>query len=278
MGDAAPDPMLPTPYRVVSREAETHDTATLALAPSAGGPAISFQPGQFTMLYAFGLGEIPISISGDPADRGRLVHTIRGVGAVSRALASADEGEEIGVRGPFGAAWPLTAARGRDLVVVVGGIGLAPLRPVIYAALAHRADYGSVSVLVGARSEADLLFTREYDDWRARGADVLVTVDAASESWRGHVGVVTRLVDKARFRPEAAVAMICGPEIMMRYAVHALRDAGLSDDDVHVTMERNMKCAIALCGHCQYGPDFLCKDGPVLPLSRVATRLFSEEV
>ena len=274
----AVDAMLPGPYRVVERRDESHDTVTLALASAGPSPTVKFLPGQFSMLYAFGLGEVPISFSGNPARMDRVVHTTRGVGAVSRAICRLQPGDMIGYRGPFGAPWPMEQAGGRDLVFVAGGIGLAPLRPAIYQALDTPLRDRRVLVLVGARTPADLLFTEEYDEWRARGATVMVTVDSAAANWSGDVGVVTHLIPAAAIRGHRSIAMVCGPEIMMRFTAHALRGAGVSDGDIFVTMERNMKCAIGLCGHCQYGADFMCKTGPVFSLARLSSRLFIPEI
>jgi NAD(P)H-flavin reductase len=264
------DPMLPRVFVVRGRRAETADTFTLALEP-AEGEGLAFAPGQFNMLYAFGTGESAISVSGDPAAPERLVHTVRAVGTVTRALARLGPGDELGVRGPFGTAWPLAPARGRDVVLVAGGIGLAPLRPVIYHVLACRADYRRVVVLYGARSPSDILFLRELEAWSARlDVEVYVTVDQADPGWHGNVGVVTTLVRRAAFDPENALAMLCGPEIMMRYSVAELERRGMPTGAMHVSLERNMTCAVGFCGHCQYGPAFICKDGPVLAFDRVA--------
>lgn len=271
-------PMVPEPYRVVERREETRDTITLALTSAGSVPTVHFLPGQFSMLYVFGIGEVPISISGDPDRTDRLVHTTRAVGAVSRAICALKPGDMIGYRGPFGSPWPLEHAGTRDLLFMAGGIGLAPLRPAIYYALHHADRFGKINILIGARTPADLLFTDEYNAWRELGANVLVTVDAASAVWTGNVGVVTRLVPQLTLKGRRQTTMICGPEIMMRFSVHALRDAGVADADIHMTMERNMKCAIGLCGHCQYGSDFVCEEGPVFPLSRISSRFFIPEI
>ncbi len=261
--------MTPEPYRVVSRAPETADTATVLLEPL-GRPIVP-APGQFNMLYAFGVGEVPISTSAGPEPDGALVHTIRAVGHVSRALCNAAPGDVIGVRGPFGATWPLEQAVGRDLVVVAGGIGLAPLRPVVYHALRHRDDYGCVSLLVGARTPRDLLFVRELEDWRGRfDVEVGVTVDSAGGDWHGRVGVVTRLVPTATFDPENAVALVCGPEVMMTFAARALLERGIAKDRIYLSMERNMRCGLGHCGHCQLGPVLVCRDGPVLRYAELA--------
>jgi anaerobic sulfite reductase subunit B len=254
--------MAPEPYRVVSRAPETADTWTLLLEPL--GEPIVPAPGQFNMLYAFGVGEVPISTSAAPEPGGELVHTIRAVGPVTRALCAAEPGDVIGVRGPFGTAWPLEQARGGDLVIVAGGIGLAPVRPAIYHALTHRDDYSSFCLLVGARTPDDLLFVRELEDWRGRfDVEVGVTVDSAVGDWHGRVGVVPRLIPSAAFDPAAATALVVGPEIMMTFTAKALLGRGIPKERIYVSMERNMRCGVGHCGHCQLGPVLICRDGPV---------------
>lgn len=271
---AARGAMTPVPYRVRSRRQETHDTWTLELDPLAE-PVLP-RPGQFTMLYAPGVGEVPISTSGLTDGTGRLTHTVRAVGAVSAALAASAEGAMLGVRGPFGTAWPLEEARGTDLVIVAGGIGLAPLRPAVLQALERRDDYGSLSVLVGARTPAELLYTQQLEGWRSRlDAEVLVSVDAADLAWHGRVGLVTSLIPAAPFAPERAAALVCGPEIMMTFVASALAERGMRPDRIWISTERNMRCGLGHCGHCQLGPLLICRDGPVLrydvvePLLRV---------
>jgi NAD(P)H-flavin reductase len=254
--------MTPEPYRVVSRAPETADTWTLLLEPL-GAPIVP-APGQFNMLYAFGVGEVPISTSAAPEPGGELVHTIRAVGPVSRALCATEPGDVIGVRGPFGTTWPLEEARGGDLVIVAGGIGLAPVRPAIYHGLTHRDDYGSFCLLVGARTPSDLLYVRELEDWRGRfDVEVGVTVDSAVGDWHGRVGVVPRLIPGAAFDPAVATAIVVGPEIMMTFTAKALLDRGMAKERIYVSMERNMRCGLGHCGHCQLGPVLICRDGPV---------------
>ena len=269
----------PEPLRVQRVLRETKDTVTISLDASARPGGFPFQPGQFTMLYAFGVGEVPISVSGDPARPERLVHTIRNVGAVTSVLASARRGAVVGVRGPFGAPWPLEQARGNDLLLVAGGLGLAPLRPALLHLLAARRAYGHVTLLVGARAPEALLYRSELMKWaRDDRIQVLVTVDRAPPDWRGHVGVVTALLSEAVVRPERAVALVCGPELMMRFAVRELNRFGIDDARIHLSMERNMKCGVGHCGHCQYGPEFICKDGPVLRFDRLRSRFWVKEV
>lgn len=262
---AAADPMRTQEYRVENVVRETHDTFTLTLEPCGGAERHPFAPGQFSMLYIPGVGELPISISGDPEVRRRLVYTVRSVGLATQALVSRRPGDIIGVRGPFGTSWPLGSAHAKDVLIVAGGIGLAPLRPAIYHVLRNRDDYVRLIVLYGARTPRDLLFRKELASW-ARIPDTLVlsTVDYGGVNWKGRVGVVTTLFRHVRLHPDRTVAMICGPEIMMRYVIGELADhRGVPAADVHLSMERNMKCAVGLCGHCQYGPYFICKDGPV---------------
>lgn len=253
--------MAPTFVTVRSVEEELAHTFTLELdAP----PDFSFAPGQFTMLYAFGVGEVPISLSGDPSDRHVVVQTIRRVGAVTDALGKLEPGDQVGLRGPFGTTWPLDQAAGGDLVIVAGGIGLAPLRPALYHALRHRERYRRLVLLYGARSPSELLYVDELQAWRGRlDADVRVSVDSGGPGWFGSVGVVTELVTSAPFDPARSVAFVCGPEIMMRFTRQTLEEQGIPSDRTFVSMERNMKCGIGLCGHCQFGPVFVCKDGPI---------------
>jgi len=273
-----PDPFLPQPYRVERRRRELAGTVTLELAPLSGSrPACA--PGQFNMLYAFGVGEVAISLSGDPAGQATFVHTVRDVGAVSGALARLEPGATLGLRGPFGSGWPMDAAEGADVLFIAGGLGLAPLRPAILAVLAHRERYGRVAILVGSRSPAEILYRRELERWRRRlDIQVEVTVDHAGAAWCGHVGVVPGLVARADFEPRDALAMVCGPEVMMRFTASALLAAGVAAERIHLSMERNMKCAIGLCGHCQFGPAFVCKDGPVMRFDRIAGILAVPEI
>jgi NAD(P)H-flavin reductase len=263
------------PWRVADARRETRDTVTLDLMPS--GP-FSFLPGQFNMLSVPGIGEVPISISGDPADSRHVLHTIRDVGLVTRALCAARPGDEIGVRGPYGTGWPVAAAAGGDLVIVAGGIGLPPLRPALYEALARRGEFGRIVLLYGARTSDDLLFTGELAIWRRSGVTVEVTVDTGGPGWRGNVGVVPGLVSRAPFDPPNATAFVVGPEIMMRFTVRELLAAGVASDRVYLSMERNMQCAAALCGHCQLGPFLVCRDGPVFGYQRLARWLSVREL
>jgi len=270
--------LVPVPVRVRAVESEIADVVTLRLEGAA--PRGAFAPGQFNMLYAFGVGEAAISVSGDPAAPD-TVHTVRALGAVTRALCALTPGQVVGVRGPFGQPWPVDVAAGGDLLLIAGGLGLAPLRPVVYHARRHRDRYRRVVVLVGARSPADLLFDDELAAWKAdpaSGLEVQVIVDRAGDDWKGRVGVVTELIAEAVRDPGSTFAFICGPEAMMRFSLRPLARAGIPDGRIFVSMERNMKCAAGFCGHCQLGPLFMCKDGPVFPFERVRPWFYTREI
>jgi len=311
MTDHISNPMLPHPYRIARVRKDTPDTFTLELDPVNSemgaqeeecrgegvqgcrgeevtrspshpltpSPLHSFSPGQFNMLYVFGVGEIPISISADPTKPKRLVHTTRAVGTVTKAMSKLKRGDVLGVRGPFGSHWPVEEAKGSDVVIVAGGIGLAPLRPALYYVLSQREKYGKVVLLYGARTPEDILYSQELGQWRARfDLDVYVTVDRATGKWRGNVGVVTTLIPRAPFDPLSTVALVCGPEVMMRFTALELQKRGVEADSIFVSLERNMKCAVGFCGHCQFGPTFVCKDGPVFQYSRVKALLAKWEI
>ena len=269
-------PALPARYRVTGRLMETHDTVTLDLRP-VDRPIPLHQPGQFTMLYAPGVGEVPVSISGTGPDQ-VLVQTVRAVGAVTRALCACAPGRMIGVRGPYGTDWDVARAAGGDLLIVAGGIGLAPLRGALQAALAQRDRYRRVVVLIGARSPTELIFVRDLGEWHRRGADVELTVDRATEGWAGHVGVVTQLLRRATVDPARTTALVCGPEIMMRLTARELVALGVPAAQVRISLERNMRCGVAECGHCQLGPLLLCRDGPVVSYPVAAPLLAVREL
>jgi len=273
------DPMQPEPWRVVRSTPETHDTFTLTLEPVEAGPPFTFEPGQFNMLFAPGVGEAAISMSGCSGRVKQVAHTLRAVGRVTKSLQRLKRGEVLGLRGPFGTAWPIGHAEGHDVVIVAGGIGLAPLRPAICHILQHRERFGRVNLLFGARSPRDILFAREIETWRGRfDVNVEVTVDRAGPGWHGGVGVVPPLISRAQFDPASAMAFVCGPEIMMHFTREEFARRGVPEEHLWVSMERNMKCGVGFCGHCQLGPLFVCKDGPVFRYDRVASLLGIREV
>lgn len=255
--------MTPVPYRVRSRVAENADSVTLTLDPIDTVLPLAL-PGEFMMMHAFGVGEIAISTSGISPD-GTLTHTIRAVGAVSAALCAAPAGSTIGMRGPFGTSWGLAEATGRDLVIVAGGVGLAPLRPVLLGAMADRDAYGKVVLIAGARSQRDFLYTAEIEQWQQDSRlETHITVDVPIQGWLGETGFVTEPLRKLNLDPGRTTAFLCGPEPMMRFGAQALLAKGMAEVDIRVSLERNMQCGIGWCGHCQLGPLLLCRDGPVV--------------
>jgi NAD(P)H-flavin reductase len=276
---APPSPALvPEPWRVLEARPEAPHVVTLELAP-VDGPVPACRPGQFDMLYAFGAGEVPISISGDCGDASKIVHTIRNVGLATAALTRLEAGATLGLRGPFGSAWPLERARGRDVLVIGGGLGIVPLRSVLYELARARGAYRRIHVLYGARTPGDILFAEELARWSEEsGLQVGITVDMADHDWTGHVGTVAPLVERAAFEPARTTAFVCGPEVMMRIVVDDLVRRGVPPDHAFLSMERNMKCAVGLCGRCQWGTEFVCRGGPVYDWQRAAPRLAIREL
>jgi NAD(P)H-flavin reductase len=271
----------PSPWRVLMATVravtpETPGVQTYDLSFDDPTATYSFRPGQFNMLYFPGIGESAISVSSDSEESAKLRHTVRTLGNVTRAMARLHPGDKLGVRGPYGTSWPVEEFRGRDLIVVAGGLGLAPLRPVIYHLIRHRSDYGRVTLLYGARTPTDLLYSGEYESWRASGMNVQVAVNVASTDWRGSIGTVMPLLATLQLDPTQTGVFICGPEVMMRFVAAAAVERGLPGGQVFVSLERNMNCAVGLCGHCQFGPAFVCKDGPVFPFDRVRRLMLVE--
>ncbi len=271
----APDPMLPVPARIRHVVRETADTVTFHLVPRR---PIRFAPGQFDMLYLHGAGELPISMCGDPEKPEDLVHTIRAVGAVSRAMVALRPGDMLGVRGPFGRPWPAQEAWDKDVLMVAGGLGLAPLRSALHLVARHRDRFRRAALLYGARTPADLLYRRELGRWERHDIMVRTTVDRRQIGWSGRVGVVTGLFQDLHLHPLDTVALLCGPETMTRFAVRDLARLGVPLERVFVILERNMKCGVGLCGHCQYGRYFVCRDGPVFRLDEIADLFHVREV
>lgn len=250
--------MIPEFLPIIDRVQDTEDTFTLTLEPS---KRFAFAPGQFNMLYVPSYGEVPISISGDPDSPEKLVHTVRSVGGVTAALSRLEVGEWVGVRGPFGTAWPQVSPD-EHAVFVAGGIGLAPLRPGILRAIHGNA---AVFLVYGARTPADLLYGDELATWASLpNTKVVVTVDRGDPEWHGCTGVVTKYLGSLAFDPSRARISTCGPEIMMRFVAREAMGLGVPPNEIHVSLERNMKCGIGHCGHCQLGPHLLCQSGPVL--------------
>jgi NAD(P)H-flavin reductase len=259
---------------------ETPGVVTYALEfPDRGAAAAyCFQPGQFNMLYLPGIGEAAISISSDPEEQGVLLHTVRAAGNVTQALARKQAGDRLALRGPFGSNWPMAACRGQDVVIACGGIGLAPLRPAIYHIIRHRANFGRVFLLYGARTPQDLLYTREYGAWRSAGIEVKITVDVGDDTWQDNIGVVPVLFYRLRLDARRTRVLTCGPEIMMRFVIFEALARRIAPGRIHLSIERNMNCAVGLCGHCQFGPVFVCKDGPVFTYERLQPYLPVEDL
>jgi NAD(P)H-flavin reductase len=266
------DPLVPFLAEVVDKRREARQiwTLCLRLQDASTRRAYRFRPGQFNMVYAFGVGEVPISIVSDPDDPDQLDHTIRAVGGVTDRLCALDAGDTVGLRGPFGSWWPLEEAQGRDVVIVTGGLGCAPVVAAINYIMRRRNAYGSLKILHGIKTPKDLLFRERFRAWRkSPDTEVFLTADRADRKWQYHVGVVTNLFQEVRIDPARSIVMMCGPEVMMRYAVRDLVTQGVATDRVYLSLERNMKCAVGFCGHCQFGPMFICKDGPVLRYDRI---------
>jgi NAD(P)H-flavin reductase len=273
------DPMVPVLFTVREIVRELSDVFTFTLKPVDGDRFFAFEPGQFNMLYLFGIGEVPISISGDPEMGGTITHTIRTVGTVTNAFAKLRRGDTVGLRGPFGTSWPVKEAEGHDVIILTGGIGLAPLRPAIYHLLANRGRYGNICIYYGARSPKDMLYRTELEQWRSHfDLHVEAIVDHAEPGWMGRVGVVTKLIDDSHFDPHDTKVFVCGPEIMMRFAIKALNEVGVADQQVYLSLERNMKCALGFCGHCQFGPTFVCRDGPIFRFDKIKSLFNTREI
>ena len=268
--------LTPVTYRVVARRVETGDVVTLSLEPTSGSSPLSFRPGQFNMLTSFGVGEVAISISSAPGAPGPVEHTVRDVGAITHSLCTAAVGSTIGVRGPFGTDWGVEELDDSDVVIVAGGIGLAPLRGAINYLVDKPGRTGRVYVLVGAREPDQITFPDDLERWERDGAVVKITVDVPDAHWQGAIGVVTTLLPMVDFDPARTVALVCGPEIMMRFTVRGLVDLGVPLGSIRVSLERNMQCGIGWCGHCQLGPLLICRDGPVFAYSEALEKLISE--
>lgn len=274
-----PEPTLPRPAVVQTIKAEAYGIATFGLAfqDAADAAGFSFHPGQFNMLYLPGFGESAISIASDPAEPRALEHTIRYAGMVTRGFSRLKVGSTIGLRGPYGSRWPLELASGKDLLIVAGGIGLAPLRPVILSILRHREAYGRVQMLYGGRTPQDLLYTDEIDRWQQGGIEIQISVDRAEQSWHGFVGVIPMAFYRIKVDPKKTLVFTCGPEIMMQFVLYESLARRIPKKNIYLSLERNMKCAVAFCGHCQYGPNFICREGPILNYAAIEPFFMKEE-
>jgi NAD(P)H-flavin reductase len=274
------DPLWPHPAVLKSVEPDTPGVATFRLEfqDRERQERYRLQPGQFNMIYVAGVGEVPISVSSTSDEGPGIGHTIRFVGRVTNVIGKLQPGAVLGLRGPYGRGWPIEQAVGRDVLLVAGGLGLAPLRLVVRALLADRHRFGRLTLLYGARQPADLLYTAEYPEWQRQGMEVMITVDRANQAWHGRVGVVPQLFGRLRVDPERTIVLTCGPEILMRYTVDEALHRRVSDRDIFYSIERNMQCAVGLCGHCQLGPAFICKNGPVFSHRDIAPFFGQEQL
>lgn len=260
------NPYLPMEAEVVERVQETPSLFTLRLRfcdPDINA-AYHSVPGQFNMLYLYGVGEVPISIVSDPGRDTLLDHTIRAVGRVTDGLAKLQPGDRLGIRGPYGRGWPLEMAKDKDVVILTGGLGCAPVVSAIKHVIHHRGDYGRLVIMQGVKHSDDLIWREQYEAWsKQANTQVLLAADIAGNNWPWMVGRVTGLLEQAEFDKTNCTVMMCGPEIMMKFSIQELLQREIPEQNIWVTMERNMQCAIGHCGHCQFGGAFVCKDGPV---------------
>jgi NAD(P)H-flavin reductase len=253
------------------QEAPTIFTLRLQYEDTGVQDAFEFEPGQFNMVTLFGVGEIPISIVNDPLDSHFFDHTIRVVGRVSEGMSKLQPGDRIGIRGPFGRGWPMDRIKGKDVLLITGGLGCAPLVSVIRYLLRRRDDYGHIYILQGVKHSNDLIWREQYDEWaRLRDVRIMLAADVAAKGWTGQQGMVTELIEQISLRPQRTVVLLCGPELMMLAAVANLREQDIQDSNIWFSMERNMQCGIGQCGHCQIGPKYVCQDGPVFCYSELA--------
>jgi NAD(P)H-flavin reductase len=273
-------PMLPywAEIQEITPEAPGISTYWLRFLDDKLQKSYTFQAGQFNMLYMPGLGESAISISSDAADKTKVGHTVRTAGNVTQKISSLREGDLIGLRGPFGTYWPIEQCKGQDIVIAAGGIGLPPLRPVLYHVMKNRQDFGRVILLYGARTPQDLQFSNEYETWEKADIELSITVDRGDETWTGQVGVVPILFYRLRVDPRKSMIFTCGPEIMLRFVIYEALARRIAADRIFVSMERNMKCGLGFCGHCQMGPYFVCKDGPVFSYAQLQPYFNVEEL
>lgn len=265
-------PFLPYQTKIKSIKDETNDvkTYTMGFMDDEMHHHYNYKPGQFNMLSIAGLGECAVSLSSTPNGEGEFTHTVRSVGRVTNKLSTLESGSIIGIRGPYGRPWPIDELVGKNVIIVAGGIGLAPLRPVVLNIINNRNMYKKVELLYGVKMADQFLFTDEYQEWQKNNVDVNLTVDMGSTNeWPYHTGVVTTLFDKLKSRPANTVALLCGPDVMMQFCTLELLRSGFSDNQIFLSLERRMDCAVRMCGHCMLGPKFVCQDGPVFNYSEI---------
>ncbi|MEM2282075.1 MAG: FAD/NAD(P)-binding protein [Candidatus Hadarchaeales archaeon] len=266
-------PYLPQPARILEVIDETPNIKTFVLEPE---KKFEFSPGQFLELTAFGVGEAPFAISSPPHGE-RLEMTVMRTfdpslgtyGRVTSALHRMGAGEVLGIRGPYGNSYPVKESEGKDILIVGGGIGLSTLRSYLLTLLHEREKYGRILLFYGARTPADLVFKREYEEWKRRGAEVHLSVDVGTPGWTGNVGVVTTLFDRVKLDFRRELAVVCGPPIMIRFTVERLLQVGYEPPNIYVSLERKMRCGIGKCGHCNIEKYYVCKDGPIFSFEKL---------
>lgn len=270
-------PYLPHEAEIIERiqESSTVFTFRLRFIDQFLHAQFRFQPGQFNMVYLYGVGEVPISIVSDPGNDKFFDHTIRVVGRVTKGLEKLTIGDRVGIRGPYGRGWPLSYAKKKNIIIITGGLGCAPVVSVINYILARRSQYGNLKILQGLKHSDDFIFHQQYEAWgKMPNTEVLIAADRAEKNWPWYSGRVTDMLADIVILSETVV-MLCGPEIMMHVAIKELVKNGLPEENIFLSMERNMECAVGHCGHCQYGGLFVCKDGPVFAYP-VIKNLFME--
>lgn len=274
MTSSQPNPYQPQEAVILERIQETSDLFTLRLkfTDQEIQDNYEFEPGQFNMLYLYGVGEIAISIVSDPEDSHVIDHTIRVLGRVTRGMEKLQAGDRIGLRGPYGRGWPMLESTDRDIVIVTGGLGCAPVVSAINYIAQRRNQFDRLNIVQGVKHSSDLIWKERYDNWRELpDTKVLLAADVGESLWPWHVGPVTVLFDQLEFDPDNVSVMICGPEGMMRATCYHMLGKKVDASQLFLSMERNMQCAIGHCGHCQYGSSFICKDGPVISYDKIRT-------
>ncbi|HCU25088.1 MAG TPA: Ni/Fe hydrogenase subunit gamma [Deltaproteobacteria bacterium] len=261
------------------RESENIFTFRLRFCAEEARRSFSFSPGQFNMIYAFGVGDVAITIVSDPDDMETLDHTIRTVGNVTQALGRLEKGDVVGLRGPFGSTWPLEEIRGKDVMILTGGLGCAPTLGALHYLIRRRESYGAIKIIHGIKAPRDLIYQKKFREWeKTPNTEVHLTVDKPARGWKHKIGLVTHLLKDVAFDAAKTVVMMCGPEIMMRLSLKELIYRGIAPERIYLALERNMKCALGFCGHCQFGPHFICKDGPILRYDRIREIFHLKEV
>ncbi|MEN6371354.1 MAG: FAD/NAD(P)-binding protein [Armatimonadota bacterium] len=228
----------------------------------------TYKPGQFQEVSVFGVGECTFCLTSSPSKKGYIEFSVKKVGNVTKALHELSEGDKVGIRAPFGNWFPYDEWKGKNLIFIGGGIGMAPMRSILNYCLDNRADYGDITTIYGARTPGDLCFTYEFDEWK-KNANLYLTVDAGDDSWKGRVGHVPGCLMELAPKPENTIAVTCGPPIMIKFALANLKELGFKDEQIYTTLEMKMKCGVGKCGRCNIGKKYVCIDGPVFSFAQI---------